>query len=67
MHYIHIEYLVIPNFKDKNLAVFCFQFHSIKKLTSAKNFWQCLEQAEIQPVCQKNAFLYVFLMKNLWV
>ena len=37
-----------------NFSVFGFQLHSITKLTLAKNFWQCLEQNEIQPVCQKN-------------
>ena len=43
---------VIPHFKDK-IVVFGFQLHFIKKLTLGKNFCQCLEQNEIQPVCQK--------------
>ena len=30
-------------------------------MTLGKNFWQCLEQNEIQTVCQKNSFLYFFL------
>ena len=36
---------------------FSASFH--KKLTLAKNFWQCLEQNEIQPTCQKNAVLLI--------
>ena len=49
----------IPHFKDK-FVVFAFRLHFIKKLTVGKNFWQCLEQNEIQPVCQKIPFLYFF-------
>ena len=41
--------------------VFGFQLHFIQKSTLAENFWQCLEQNEIQPVFQEN-FLY-FLKK----
>lgn len=40
--------------------VFGFQLHFIQKSTLAENFWQCLEQNEIQPVFQEN-FLYFFL------
>ena len=36
---------------------FSASFH--KKLTLSKNFWQCLEQNEIQPICQKNAVLLI--------
>ena len=39
--------------------VFGFQLHFIQKSTLAENFWQCLEQNEIQPVFQEN-FLYFF-------
>ena len=62
-----INYLIIPHFKDKSFQSLVFNFISLK-LTLAKNFWQCLEQHEIQPVCQKNtAPLIYFQKKNLLI
>ena len=46
----------MPYFKDTSLLFFTFTFTPSKKLIFAKNFWQCLEQNEIQVVGQKIPF-----------
>ena len=54
----------MPHLKDTSLLFFTFTFTPSKKLIFAKNFWQCLEQNEIQVVGQKMPFFKIYFLKN---